>query len=869
MRSRLILIGALAALGLTATLTAAAPIQRASGKANPKVARAKAKPQPKAAATSKVDFYGRKVNVLHMFLQANVRESSPGSIGPRGIYHAAGVVVDRSSRPNHVYLMDSGNSRVLGLRSPESGKADLVFGQPDMHSGATNGDCNIGVYGPTRADQLCLMALPFGTNTAEQWMFASPDVDSEGNLYVPDIYNNRVLMYRAPFSADKSGGKGDTIADFVWGQKDFTSNGINRGNGRDKRDAKSLFISFGGFDHVASRGVSVDAQGNVWVPDTFNYRVLRFPKGSATADLVLGAPDFENSNPCPLYNREISEAPLDRMCTPTMARINPDTSELYVVDEYPGGFPARVLVFKPPFKNGMAASKAIIPKQELKGDFADGYRLTHATGLTFNPVKTDDWIDPVAKTHKYREGVFWLHDGGRNRRTLLLDADGNILLAVGAPDTTTTGSHPDLWPPTTKTPSQAYNLDWPGGGIGFDSDNNIYVADGGRNQFVRFAMPYRTQTIDGKMRLPYSNGGMFDRSSQSSNEKDDAHCTNGSCLGAVTWKSQLIFRDQSRFMVWNNYMSKPIGARADAIVEYPASHIMGRATHAVDNKYRLWTTGEHGKLLVFQLPLKSDSRALRDMIPLYWADDPNTEIDYNCGQVVAFDSHGKSLWISDSVHHRLLRVRNPDDWNGKLLVDALIGQTNKTDRATNRGMVKPDAASLGEVNSLQFDHLGNMFVADNTYELHENGRVIAFAAKDLESIKTVISGVKAQWVYVANGFDQPVSRRTFWPGQNAESPVCVALNSRNELVIGNDGYFNDGPTRMVNQLYLYRHPLTKPTPDAVIALPLGAPGEVSFDADDNLIVQDHTWNRLWVINLDRDPSWLRELPALKAPTAAG
>jgi hypothetical protein len=235
-------------------------------------------------------------------------------------------------------------------------------------------------------------------------------------------------------------------------------------------------------------------------------------------------------------------------------------------------------------------------------------------------------------------------------------------------------------------------------------------------------------------------------------------------------------------------------------------------------------------------------------------------VDYGCGQVVAFDSHSKTLWVSDGGHHRLLRVKNANDWNGKMLVDAIIGQTNKTDRATNRGMQKPDAASLGEVNSMAFDHLGNLFVADNTYELHENGRVIAFASEDLAAIKTVDSGVRAKWVYCANGFEQPVMSRTFWPGQNAGSPVCVACNSRNELVIGNDGYFPDSRTRHINQLYLYRNPLSKPTPDAVIELPIGAPGEMLFDENDNLIVQDHTWDRIWVINFDKDPGWLRMLP---------
>ena len=64
----------------------------------------------------------------------------------------------------------------------------------------------------------------------------------------------------------------------------------------------------------------------------------------------------------------------------------------------------------------------------------------------------------------------------------------------------------------------------------------------------------------------------------------------------------------------------------------------------------------------------------------------------------------------------------------------------------------------------------------------------------------------------------------------------------------------------MRQLYLYRNPLTKTTPDAWIELPMGAPGEITFDPQDNLVVQDHTWNRVWVINYDLDPAWLRPIP---------
>lgn len=45
-------------------------------------------------------------------------------------------------------------------------------------------------------------------------------------------------------------------------------------------------------------------------------------------------------------------------------------------------------------------------------------------------------------------------------------------------------------------------------------------------------------------------------------------------------------------------------------------------------------------------------------------------------------------------------------------------------------------------------------------------------------------------------------------------------------------------------------------PDATIKLPLGTPGELTFDAQDNLFVQDHTWGKVWMFNYIKDPSWL-------------
>jgi hypothetical protein len=86
-----------------------------------------------------IDFYGKPVRILKLFGQTRWGDCTPGRVTGAKIYHAAGVLVDRSSTPNHIYVADTGNSRILGFRSYGSPTADIVFGQPDEFSGAPNG----------------------------------------------------------------------------------------------------------------------------------------------------------------------------------------------------------------------------------------------------------------------------------------------------------------------------------------------------------------------------------------------------------------------------------------------------------------------------------------------------------------------------------------------------------------------------------------------------------------------------------------------------------------------------------------------------------------------------------------------------------
>lgn len=123
---------------------------------------------------------------------------------------------------------------------------------------------------------------PAGTPTAANLALSNAAhlaVGANGRLYVSDADNNRVLSW--PNAAAFGMGQ---AADLVLGQPDFTSN--------------SFGLSATGFG--LPQGLCVDSNGDVWVADAFNSRVLKFVNPPATdtvADLVIGQPDFVSGDP--------------------------------------------------------------------------------------------------------------------------------------------------------------------------------------------------------------------------------------------------------------------------------------------------------------------------------------------------------------------------------------------------------------------------------------------------------------------------------------------------------------------------------------------------------------------------------------------
>ncbi len=192
--------------------------------------------------------------------------NGPNQIKPGSINAPYKIAIDYSRAPFPLYVSDTNNHRVLVWKDAAhfhtGDPADLVIGQPSLATAVPNVDSGGGAA-PTRTGLLA----PRGIAVA-----------ADGTLFVADTGNNRVLRFPRP--VDQSG---RITPDAVLGQADFTS---------------SASASVGPGSLHAPAGIAIGPNGNLFVSDSGNNRVLEFPRGSGTGALairVYGQPGFTTS----------------------------------------------------------------------------------------------------------------------------------------------------------------------------------------------------------------------------------------------------------------------------------------------------------------------------------------------------------------------------------------------------------------------------------------------------------------------------------------------------------------------------------------------------------------------------------------------
>jgi DNA-binding beta-propeller fold protein YncE len=659
-------------------------------------------------------------------------EFTPHQVVPYKVFNPGGVIVDRSVSPGRMYVWDSGNSRVLGVDlavcygSSEACSAQVVIGQPSGHDhSACNGDSGFQRYpdrAPASAATLC--GIPEDTlSILEHKSFVSMVVDPQGTLYVPDFFNHRVLKYISPFTTD-------AVADEVWGQTDFAGHACNDGSSEPTATTLCFSTNRAGcpYSWCYGGGVELDAEGNLWMADGGNNRVLRFPIDSQTgvvaktADLVLGQPDFFSAAP---------GSALDQMTSPKALRFGPE-GKLYVVDADND----RVLVFSPPFITGMSAEATF------------GSQLDWPTGLEMDPSG---------------EGV-WIYDFG-NLMIELWDWDGATVKKVVGKDIYRLGQE------------GGGLLADGGGGFGFDTQGNllpsgyVYIQD-----VLRFAAPIPTPqpgvVYQPDKRLfspPFGYNSLGDRGL-------------GWVHGVATCADQLVAADGIRLLFWNGLDTLSNGQPADGIIGstefsyFPSCCLRVKA----DASCRLWVQRVDGAIDTYPLPLTASSapsRVIDSQATLPVLGGGSLTLG---GRVdgLAPVGQGAFLWLSDTNNNRVVRIRDPLT---APVADVVLGQTEASGSQCNRGLVSPPGPGVtGDMicrpGGLAIDRLGNLYVSDHTLEVEGNQRLLVF--DDDLFPATMTTAIFA-----------PSATKEF-PYSSAQRPATwePAFDTTNRMVVGYNSY---------------------------------------------------------------------------------
>lgn len=664
--------------------------------------------------------------------QPDLRRNSFNSVDGSEFRGPSGLAIDTRGGAAHLYVADLGNNRVLawqdGRTASNGQQADLVLGQPTLDRAAAFGIGNGGFNGPN--------AVAVHPTT--------------GDVYVADSANNRVLRFPEPFAHPDN-----VEPNKVYGQPSFNSNAANNGglSGRSMRNPT---------------GLTFDSSGNLWVCDTQNHRVLRFPASALDADvpeadLALGQDLLTDGG----ANSSSAVGPAG-FNTPIGIDFHANGS-LYVADT--NNF--RVLVFQPPFVTGADAVRVI-----GQPDFSS---------RSVPPTIT-------ASAMRGPNAVFLTQDGNllvtvqNENRVLVFDGiaaagpEPAASRALGQPLLTSDFSNVNTAPL-----AGANGLSLPAD-VAADGDGNIYVTDAGNHRVVVYPPGVATASkVLGQPDFTHNTANRVGQSSLGaardvivdySDENLPIYVADSDNNRVLMWRSSVAFRsgDPADSVIGQaDFGSAAANADTGRGQSPTATSLSNPRGLALSSNGDLWVadTGNN-RVLRYGRPVDQTERIRANLVlgqnDFFGASSAAVSATSLAAPRGAAIGPNGEIYVSDAGNHRVLEYP-PDPSNGAAAI-RVFGQSNFT---TGTPDSVTSAQSLNAPIGLHVSDTGQLFVADAGAN-----RILVFPLSPDEPVfAPSASAVIGQFGFDENGSAAGAER--------LNSPLAVTTNAAGEIIVADSG----------------------------------------------------------------------------------
>jgi len=642
--------------------------------------------------------------------QGLITATAPNLVEGRELNTPQAVAVDGTANPPILYVADTVNNRVLAWKNAagitNGAKADLVIGQRDFLSTAPQGPRNQGTTLSTGLSSPVALA-----------------VDKSGNLYVVDASNNRVLRYPSPFQQSSP----LLAVDLVLGQSDLT--GFQANQGQNTPTASSLAFTAG---QVTLRsGLAFDAFGNLWVSDSGNNRVLRFPSTALapgtnlpSADIVLGQTSFTTNSLPPGTNPGSKNA----LWQPAGLAFDPQ-GRLFVTDNL-----NRVLVYPPAAPSTSLAVRimGVIPYTQNPTPpavSAGTLGAMNSSGTTFPPqavffVGSNPFVVDTA-----------------NHRILKFDSfdrwpPETISFSPVAISVLGQADFASALPNRAQAQPSAGTLNSPVGAAFFN--NMLYVADSGNNRVLM---------------LPEQSNGAFSTASSVLGQRD------------FPYNARNLIEGREMFFAQNGVIIGG-GAAVDGSSTPPHLYVADPGNNRVlgYRDYRKLQAGLPADIVIGQPDMyTAEVNYSTNLVT-------PTQVGLSRPEGVAVDSNG-NLYVADTGNGRVLRYSQPFNQSATALLqpNLVLGQSSFVSKVTDAS-----AATMDQPNGLAFTSNGSLLVSDFALS-----RVLLFqkpAGGDF------VNGQLATTVIGQPNFGPPV------PGSVLSSPGAIATDANDRVYVTDTGH---------------------------------------------------------------------------------